>query len=425
MTTSSDAWKVNGTGDPTRPFLVVAADSHAGPSLRHQLRDYCPPAILAEFDEYLEAHEQNKPGFTPGGVTLGHSEAELAEVESCAGLQDPHARLRDMDESGIVADVIFGGGQNNEPIPFMGMGFGAGDKKIDPELRAAGNHIWNQWLADFVAVEPKRLTGVMQIPIWDLDATIKELEWGKNAGLTTVSFPAARSDFPAYNDPVYERFWSAIEDLDLPLLCHGGGGDPPLGVMGPSGSALFLIEVGWLASRAMWQMMFSRVFERHPKLRVVLTEQRVKWLPPLLEELDSINYDPFHTTRGDRMAKPPSEVWRENFAICVSFMAPFEVDLRHQVGVHNTLWGSDYPHAEGTWPNTRASLRHTFSHVPEGEARAILGENAVDIYHLDGPALRALADEIGPLPEEVSRPLADDEYPSYPGLGFRKVSSYH
>ncbi len=425
MSKSNEAWKVNGTGDPTRPFLIVAGDSHAGPSLRHQLRDYCPAEILPDFDEYLEAHEQNKPGFTPGGVTLGHSEEELAEVQGCAGLQDPRARLLDMDESGISADIIFGGGQNNEPIPFMGMGFGAGDVKIDQRLRAAGNHIWNAWLADFCAVEPKRLVGVMQIPIWDIDATIKELEWGRNAGLTTVSFPAPRSDFPAYNDPAYEPFWSAIEDLDLPLLCHGGGGDPPLGIFGPAGAAMFLIENGWLTRRAMWEMMFSRVFERHPKLRVVFTEQRAMWLPGLLTELDSINYDPFHTTRGDRMTKPPSEVWRDNCGICISFMAPFEADLRHQVGMDNMVWGSDYPHAEGTWPHTRASIRHTFSHVPEAEARAILGENAVGIYHLDGPYLRDVADKIGPLPEEIATPLPDEEIPEYPGCAFRKVSSYH
>ncbi|MGB1142187.1 MAG: amidohydrolase family protein, partial [Halioglobus sp.] len=60
--------------------------------------------------------------------------------------------------------------------------------------------------------------------------------------------------------------------------------------------------------------------------------------------------------------------------------------------------GSDFPHPEGTWPNTATYLKDTFSGLPEDQGRKILGENAVDFYGLDRDKLRAVADEIGPEP---------------------------
>ena len=72
-------------------------------------------------------------------------------------------------------------------------------------------------------------------------------------------------------------------------------------------------------------------------------------------------------------------------------MAPFEVSMRHQIGIENLMWGDDYPHAEGTWPDTAWSIRNTFHNVPLDEARKILGENALTAYGLDRQALRSVA----------------------------------
>jgi len=60
------------------------------------------------------------------------------------------------------------------------------------------------------------------------------------------------------------------------------------------------------------------------------------------------------------------------------------------------MWGSDYPHPEGSWPNTGQYLRDTFANLPEADGRKILGENAVDFYGLDRIRLQQVADEIGP-----------------------------
>jgi hypothetical protein len=81
------------------------------------------------------------------------------------------------------------------------------------------------------------------------------------------------------------------------------------------------------------------------------------------------------------------------------------------------MWGSDYPHFEGTWGYTDLSLRNTFSGLPTDEVAAILGGNAIRCYGLDGTALRSIADRIGPLVDDIATPI--DEIPEVPGMAFR------
>ena len=94
--------------------------------------------------------------------------------------------------------------------------------------------------------------------------------------------------------------------------------------------------------------------------------------------------------------------------------------MRHEVGIGNLMWGTDYPHCEGTWPHTRVAQRHTFGSVPEEEARMILGENAIDVYHLDRAALREVADRIGPRPEDLRVPVQPEEIPRGQSWAFRR-----
>jgi predicted TIM-barrel fold metal-dependent hydrolase len=330
-----------------------------------------------------------------------------------------------MDQAGIAAEVIFAGGQNGEILPFVGVGWDAGSGDSPQVLRAVGEHMWNAWLADFVSESPERLLGVMQVPIWDIDAAVAELEWGRGAGLCVVNLPAPRSDIAAYNDPVYEPFWSACEALDLPFVTHGGGGERPLGFPGPGGKHLYLYESGWLSRRHLWQMIFGGVFQRHPRLRLIFTEQRVVWVPMALADLDSIFFsDDWGRELRAELQKPPSEYWSSNCYNSGSFLTPWEAAIRDAVGARNLLWGSDYPHYEGTWPNTKLAMRHAFSGVPEDDARKLLGENAVRAYGLDLPSLRTVADRIGPTPDDLAVPLSADEFPAFRSAAFRTAGHW-
>lgn len=120
----------------------------------------------------------------------------------------------------------------------------------------------------------------------------------------------------------------------------------------------------------------------------------------------------------DRLPLRPSEYWRRNCAVTATFISRAEAELRHEISLPNLLWGSDYPHPEGTWPYTERCLRHAFSGLPGAEVADILGGNALALYEFDAEALRPLADRVGPRLEDLSKPPG--ERPAdYLGMGMR------
>jgi hypothetical protein len=148
----------------------------------------------------------------------------------------------------------------------------------------------------------------------------------------------------------------------------------------------------------MWQMMYGGVFDRHPSLKLVATEIRLDWIPTNLAHLDAL----FDEHKSELPAKRrPSEYWRENCLAGASFIHKAEVEMRHEIGVDTILFGRDYPHPEGTWPNTSDWLRDAFAGVPENELRAMLGENGIRFFDLDRSALAAIARKIGPTLQDI------------------------
>jgi predicted TIM-barrel fold metal-dependent hydrolase len=427
------------------PYLVVSTDAHAGPSVARQMRGHCPPAYLDTYDRFIAALDADNATDALGrDETLvgGNAHVKLTQAyrrdpsapeylreafrvcEGAAGLQDITARRADMDADGVAVDIIFAGGDNGETLPFAGLGIDAGSPQVPGELRAVGGHIWNSWLAEWISDEPHRHVGVAQIPIWDIEAAVAEVTWAREAGLKAVNLPAPRTDYLPFTHPDYEPLWDACADLGMPMLTHSGGGEPALGLDGPLGRVVSAAEVHWLSRRGLWQLIFGGVFERHPALKLVLTEQRVVWVPETLDNLDSVYNSQVHRELAEHLPRRPSEYWFDHCFLSGSFLAPFEVAARNEVGLTNLMWATDYPHNEGTWPRTRLSMRNTFAGVPEDEARLILGENAFAVYDLDEAKLRAIAARIGPTPEELSVRPTPEELPEFVGAAFREIGTY-
>jgi len=240
------------------PVVVVSCDTHIGPRLDEDLRPYCPAGQLAAFDEFASEMADRRRALH--AHMKGRQTEQFTRNQRTAGHYDIHARLRDLDHDGVAAEIIFHGSQNEEPIPFGNFVAFLGPASDDLELVALGRHIFNQWLADFVSVEPERHVGLVHLPIWDVDASVRELEWAREAGLRGVNFPAPRPEFAPYNDRVWEPFWSACEALEMPLTTHSGAGDPQAWT-GPEAAILMSIESGgWFSRRAMHQMIFGGVF---------------------------------------------------------------------------------------------------------------------------------------------------------------------
>jgi len=430
------------------PLTIVSVDTHIGPRLE-DLRPYCGASLLQDFDSFAVEYRAWEAGMMRARtelLTAGPSGGDIAQRDArqfaetfernrrTAGHYDMHARLRDMDADGVAAEVIFHASLNREPIPFLMDGGGKGFAPIergDPRV-AAGLHIYNRWLADVCSIEAGRHMGLAHLPLWDVVASVAELEWAREAGLRGVNFPAPRPGAVEYDDRAWEPFWSACEALDAPLHTHSGGrtaGEPS----GPHGACLAELELGgWPSRRGIGRMLFGGVFERHPGLKVVLTEQNGYWWTAAMREYDS-SYKTHWWQLSDRLRKPPSEYCREQVFIGASFLAPFEARAAIEEGyVANVMWGSDYPHPEGTYQclpegddnMTRLSLRHAFSEIAPDHVVAMIGANAVRTLGFDDGELRSVARRISaPTLDELGQRL--EEMPRTGGfLAFRTIGPW-
>ena len=408
------------TSAGTDPVIVVSCDSHAGPLVREQLRPYCPQKYLADFDEFLVTYEARKEAMRRAGEVDERMRYATAHPNySIDGHHDVHARLRDMDNDGVAAEVIYHFSQNGEPMPLVhDLGGGLGTVPANAfELGAAGYQIYNRWLADYVSVQPERHIGLAYLPMWDVDAAVRELEWAANAGLRGVNFPPpSRAGHLEYNNPAWEPFWSACEHHNMSLNTHSSGAAPFDYTSGPGAEDLLIYECGgWMARRAIWWLIHGRVFERHPNLRLVVSEQYEGWWTATLHELDNV-YARFGMRGGDVLKKMPSEYAREHVFMGASFLSSALAEQAFREGFYNNvLWGRDYPHVEGVFqagdypvPVTQLSLRNSLSRVPAHAAIAMAGTNALDVYGLDRAALTAVAARINALTvgDLVRRPEA-------------------
>jgi predicted TIM-barrel fold metal-dependent hydrolase len=328
-------------------------------------------------------------------------------------------RMAETEADGVLAEVLF---PNTVP-PFFPSGslLAPPPSRADYERRWAGLRAHNRWLADFCGQAPGRRAGVAQILLNDVDDALAEIRWVKDAGLTggilLPGVPPGCDLAPLYS-PVYEPLWSLCEELDVVVNQHGGAGLPDYGYE-PEALAVLLIELPIFSHRGLWHLIFTGVFERHPGLKFVMTEQGTGWIPGGLNSLDwfyrrmrleGSGENKFGGIVAGKLSRPPSEYFAQNCYVGASFLRPIECTLRYEVGVDRIMWGADYPHSEGSYPYTREALRASFSDVPEKEIRTMLAGTAAHVYGFDLDALTPLAEQLGPSVDETRIPLA--EYPA-------------
>jgi predicted TIM-barrel fold metal-dependent hydrolase len=407
----------------TDQLAIVSCDSHVGPRLIEDLRPYCPKQYLEAYDEFASANvntvnSQHDPENLLEGRSTLASEVSITRQylnRQTLGHYDMDTRIREMDRDGVAVEVLFHGSQNTEVFPLVGRReWQVAKYQDDLERAAVGMRIYNRWLADFVATHPERFVGLIYPPTWDVDLAVKEIKWGAEHGLRGVNFPAPRPGMAGeYDDPVWEPFWDACEEHQLTLATHSGL--PTRDVFGPQAMAMRRLEsAGWPARRGMHRLVFGGVFERHPGLNLVLTEQARGWWLAAMVEMDSVYLNPSDALRT-QVPKPPSEYMKSNVFIGSSFTPPSEVQQAFDEGfADNMLWGRDYPHGEGTYKYPESDdedslttyyLRWAFGGVDVDDARRILSGSAVRAYHLEPNVLQSVADRIGPPAAEVTRPF--------------------
>jgi predicted TIM-barrel fold metal-dependent hydrolase len=411
-------------------MIVVSSDSHAGVP-KELWSEYLDPKFH-ELLPQLKADNETYPTAifllsAKGGSTSGVAEVEEAHASGWHGLHDPVLRIADMDREGVAAELIYHGDFR------LGDLFHNNTNRVWAiEAWDAGARAWNHWCADNFGFARDRFMVVAAMgPCTNLDTAIADLRWNAAHDFAGTYAPGymRTEDTPPLYDPYWDPFWSACEELDMPIVVHAGYGweqghafpaleDIVDTVAEAAGSrerdALFAhadavptraqeffrsFSNSLVQRRPLWQLALGGVFDRHPNLKLLLTEIRADWIPTTLAHLDAV----YEQHRDQLPAKrKPSEYWASNCMAGASFIHKAEVEMRHEIGVPNIAFGRDYPHPEGTWPNTKDWLHDAFAGVPEDELRAMLGGNMIRFFNLDEARLTELARRIGPTYAEIT-----------------------
>jgi predicted TIM-barrel fold metal-dependent hydrolase len=325
-------------------------------------------------DASAQPQLRNKPEGTKQAEQVPRPQGQAYPAEGRAGGSDPHERLKDMDIDQVDAEVLY-------------LNFGDVDMfyELDDEACSAGFHAFTSAAIDVASVNPDRLVPVYPIALHDLDFSVKEVNRIAGEGGRAVMLPAYPTDFSLapYWDEVYDPLFSTLEDLNLAVSQHVNvRKDSPIGMWDPTPTRAVMQSLPPIfMSELLGGWVLTGIFDRHPRLKVVLVEAGLGWIPYYLQRLDTMKERHGWAKRGMTLPKLPSEYWYSNMG------ATFEEDavgmkLLDELGVDNVMWATDYPHPDCTWPESQKVIHDHFDSMPSEVMRKIVGGNAARIYNL-------------------------------------------
>ena len=304
------------------------------------------------------------------------------------------ARIADMDLNGVYASVCF-------PSRVAGFGGARFSEMKDQELGLACARAWNDWhIEEWAGAYPDRIIP-LQVP-WLRDSQIAAQEIRRNAarGFKTVTFldnPVSLGLPPVW-DEYWEPFFTACEETETVISIHIGASG--LGLSAFQVESLGSARMGAIASAStlvvginaatMW--IYGGVCTKHPKLKITLAESGAGWVPSLLDRME---YMEGHAGAIFRKAwtdpdLTPAQTLLRNFFFC-AFDDYSAIDQRHRIGVENILMETDYPHGDGTWPDSQAHIAHLLEPCTPDERALMTHLNAAALFRHPLPADASVA----------------------------------
>jgi len=287
----------------------------------------------------------------------------------------PELRLEDMDRDGVYAHVMFG------PVTSI--------KSDDPDFRDACYRAYNDWLAEFCSVAPDRLIGVAMLPEFPEGAE-KELRRIARMGVFRQANLQIASAEPRLHDKRWEPFWNALEETGIILSFHvtvfaPRADDPATGTPGGTFAATKAFVEQFLDPFI--DLFAWGILERHPKMKLVMAESGMGWLPWVVQELDYRHWrlweakEFWESKGGIPLKMKPSELFKRQ--IYVTFQQDHvAMSLLPFYGENNVLWASDYPHPDSIWPNSHATIAEQMGQFSPELRDKITSGNAAKLYGL-------------------------------------------
>ena len=370
---------------------LISSDSHVSEPpdlwverLDTKYRDRAPRVVLnpeGQEGAYF-VYEGYPPHNLAIGLGAGRTPEELAAflktgtyADARPGGWDPAQRLPDMELDGVEAEVLY-----------TTLGFRLFWLK-DAGLQRACFRVYNDWLAAYCSYAPRRLKGLALISLYDPKEGAQELERCAKLGLKGAMIWCSPPADQPYSSEIYDPFWAAAQDLDMPVSLHAITGMERIPwEYGAEQRAMRSTVTPHEIEKSFSILILSGVLERFPRLKIVSAENNCGWLPYYLQRMDRgfARFGPSGTVTPwpTKLTLKPSEYFRRQM-YCTFIDDSFGVASRHWIGVDNVMWSSDYPHTASTWPHSRDIIARDFKEVSEGEKRKIVRENAAQLYGFD------------------------------------------
>ncbi len=301
------------------------------------------------------------------------------------GAMDKRERVKEMAVDGVSAEVLY---------PTHGLKALSLD---DPPLEEACARVYNDWLIEYCQAAPDRLIGLGMLAVHDIKGAIQEMERCRKAGLRGSVIWQVPAPVLPFTSSHYDPFWAAAQDLDMPVNLHILSGH------GYSKSRSFTQVVAQVQDRGidqnrssvnhkmfqavetLYDLIYSGILERFPRLKVVLVENEIGWIPFVLEQWDYY----FKRFAGNRpssisLKMLPSEYFHRQI-YATFFNDAVGGHLLSWWGVDNCMWSNDYPHGNSTWPHSREIVARDMGNLPAESRAKLLRENVARLYNISIP----------------------------------------
>jgi predicted TIM-barrel fold metal-dependent hydrolase len=359
-------------------YPIFSADSHVQePSFIYeeridaQYRHRAPRTETRDGGQYriVDGKRPRRLDVAESRLTEDDREREFRGDRS--GGRDLTVRLADQERDGVLGEVIY----PNQSLFLY--------NSPDPGYQMAVARAYNDWATELFGARRDRFAPVAIVPMADIPAAVAEVQRVARLGYRAIKIPITMKARP-YNLHAYEPFWSAIDDTGLVVSLHAFTSEEDQypedwGTEEGVGGALALMALSMAEGQNPVTLLISGgVLQRHPRLRFVVVECGAGWLAWLLYAMDE-QVKKKHMWIRPQLDLLPSEFFRRQGHVTFGD-DPVALRLLDFTGADGLLWGSDYPHDEGTFPHSREVIERTFRGIAEDDKRKIVGGNAARLY---------------------------------------------
>lgn len=362
------------------PKTIISADSHITEPpgcyvdrIDHKYKDTAPHMVHDDKIGDIFVIEGMKKPIPMGLVAAAGQDAKDLKMFGAKfedlhrGGWDPEARMADQERDGVDAEVIY---------PTVGMLL---CNHADYDYKKACFDAYNLWIAEYCAAHPTRLIGLGQTAMRSVEEGIEDVRKMKELGLRGVMLPG-NPQVADYDDPMYDPFWQATVDMDMPISFHIlTSKQDSFKARGPRINGFLSIIRG--NQDLIGMFIYGGVFMRNPNLKLVCVEADAGWVPHFMYRADHAYKRHRSWMMKSELEKMPSEYFREH--VYTTFQDDYiAFQMKDLCNVQRLMWANDFPHSDSTWPWSQDVLAEQTKNLSPLEKDQILHDNVAELYHL-------------------------------------------